>query len=530
MKNLWLPTLSALLYVLAFPPWDLAPLAFVALVPFILSLVREPRPRRRFFLAAWLSLWVGVGGFYWMAYSAHEFGGLPWVACILILIAYGLTAHPVFYIYALIRSYARFPTSWKGALGLAFAYCAWDFWIPKLFRDTLGHAFLPLPHLRQAADLGTALLLTFIAVVVNEALATCWMERHRLKEKRWQGVVTLALVFLLSAEAYGIWKKRVVQEWMKESSTSLRIAVAQGNIGDIDKIASETGNFIAKEKVVRTYLELSFEAGATSPQPDVVVWPETAYPSLFHRPLDAGDQLNEAKIEELVAKYRFALLFGGYDRESSKDFNTLFALTSDGGVLGNRLQLYHKGLLLPFAEFIPIVGDMLWVERMFPQIGNFGRGTGPAILSVPITLKTGETLQWRIAPIICYEALFPTYTLDTARRGSQAILNVTNDSWFGPWAEPHLHLAQTAFRSIETRLPQIRATNTGISALILPDGEMKGLSSIGKPGVFYYDVPVLKDHSARSLLYSWGDWFGIFSTLITMILGVRIFRHRKIFT
>jgi apolipoprotein N-acyltransferase len=129
-------------------------------------------------------------------------------------------------------------------------------------------------------------------------------------------------------------------------------------------------------------------------------------------------------------------------------------------------------------------------------------------------------------PIICYEALFSNYVLDAARKGSQLITNITNDSWFGSFGEPQLHLALTTFRSIESRLPQVRATNTGISAYISATGELVQQTQIGVPEIMQVQVPITPP--IFSLVKLWGDWFGMFSFAMgALILGRRWLRSRE---
>jgi apolipoprotein N-acyltransferase len=101
----------------------------------------------------------------------------------------------------------------------------------------------------------------------------------------------------------------------------------------------------------------------------------------------------------------------------------------------------------------------------------------------------GKGESFRIAPSICYEGLFTDHSVNGALLGADALLNITNDSWFGPLGEPYLHLALTQFRSIETRLPLLRATNTGISVAIDPLGETLGSTRIMKEEVLHASVP-----------------------------------------
>jgi apolipoprotein N-acyltransferase len=112
--------------------------------------------------------------------------------------------------------------------------------------------------------------------------------------------------------------------------------------------------------------------------------------------------------------------------------------------------------------------------------------------------------------------LFPKYVIEAARKGSRFILNVTNDSWFGPYGEPHLHLALSIFRTIETRLPMVRATNTGFSALVTQDGEIASKSHLFEPEILNVTVPLID--SPWTLMKAWGDWFGEFALVAGAIL------------
>ena len=119
----------------------------------------------------------------------------------------------------------------------------------------------------------------------------------------------------------------------------------------------------------------------------------------------------------------------------------------------------------------------------FPMVAYFGKGPGPVIRDL------GGT---KTQPIICYEILFPDFIIPAVREGSELIVNVTNDSWFGPHGAPYHHLNLASFRSIETRVPQIRSTNTGISTLIYPDGSMPNRTQLFQPEILHVQIPIIE--------------------------------------
>lgn len=517
--NRW-TVLSALLIVVSFPPWDFLPTIWIALVPWFVALERTRSRKDAAIQGLWLSFFMSMGGFYWVAFVLKQFGGLPWALAIVGLLLFGLIGQPQFTIFAPLfrethRRLGALPSS-RGlgvAAALALLYTGVDWFIPKLFVDTLGHAFYNADRMRQVADVGGAPLLTFLVFWVNYTLWSLfrnWSTQKNLKSsfRLTQPMLLTALGLCVVAYTYGWLRNRQVQTWMSQPRSQVQLGVIQANIGDFDKIAAEQGVRGAAQKILTTYFEHSDRALAQNPKPHALVWPETSYPSTFRTPQTVGELERDRKLEEYVRSRGVPVYFGGYDQSGGKDFNAFFFLspTPNPGVSGQGdLQIYRKHILLLFGEYIPGAESISLIRNAFPQVGNFGRGVGPEVLRVP-TLHP-EVPSLRVGPVICYEALFASYIREAALNGSQLILNITNDSWFGPYGEPQLHLALTTFRSIESRLPQLRATNTGISALIRPDGEITQPTPLFEPAILNAPVPIY-EMPLWTLMLAWGDWFG----------------------
>ena len=109
--------------------------------------------------------------------------------------------------------------------------------------------------------------------------------------------------------------------------------------------------------------------------------------------------------------------------------------------------------------------------------------------------------------------MVPSGQQGLARRGAELIVNVSNDSWFGDYGLPQYHLIAAKLRSIETRLPQVRATNTGYSALILPTGDVVERSAYGTRASMSWSVPIIGRRDTP--MVRWGDWFGIAILLLS---------------
>jgi apolipoprotein N-acyltransferase len=542
LKPDWLTILSAALIVPAFPPWNHGGLIWIALVPWFAALSRTRTNGQAWMQGLWLSILMSLGGFYWVAHVLQEFGSLPWPVAAAGLALFSLVGQPQFTLFAPVWRKLRLERSTDSpaqaesnppsqrwpfitAVVLAAAYTGLDWGLPKLFVDTLGHSQYQQRILRQAADLGGATLLTFAIFVVNESIfVMLWRVRSRREPSLWPamkaslGPFALAGTLVLGGWLYGEWRLPQIERLEASPVSKVQVGVIQANIGDFDKIAAEKGISGAADKVVETFFGLSDRALAMNPKPQLVVWPETSYPSTFRTPTTADEMARDQKVEHYARTRKIPVLFGGYDHQGGKDFNSFFFLSptpgneSSGGISGGDLKVYHKNVLLMFGEYIPGAEQFHFLKTAFPQVGNFGRGKGPEVVEVPF-----EGGSVRTGPIICYEALFPDFVIDAARQGSQMILNITNDSWFGPSGEPELHLSLTTFRSIETRLPQLRSTNTGISALILPNGDITSATPVGQALVMNVTVPLIAPEP--TLMKRWGDWFGR-STLILGWMGV----------
>lgn len=206
-------------------------------------------------------------------------------------------------------------------------------------------------------------------------------------------------------------------------------------------------------------------ATAAQPRPDLIVWPETSIPALLNH---AGPPL--AHIAEQAAGV--PVIAGIQRREGADNYYNALIRIDPGGRVG---EIYDKHHLVPFGEYLPFGAAMsrLGLSALADLYGGgYTPGPGPRII---------DTAGRRALPLICYEAVFAR---DTRLAGDRPdyLLQITNDAWFGQISGPHQHLAQARFRAIEQGLPLVRAANTGISAVIGPDGQVQAHLALGQAG------------------------------------------------
>lgn len=522
-------SLSGILYVLSFAPWDLHVLQWFAFVPLLWAADRiRERPgslKATLLAGTWMSMIICFGGFYWMVGATMRYGGLPLPAALGVFLAFSLTGQLQVPLYLwlrdrLLRQSSKTTTAiLVQPLLLGIFYAGIESLYPKVFLDTAGHAFQASLRIRQAADIGGVFFLTFLSLVVNEGLTATFRSKKRSPAALALGLIVLTL-------AYGQWRVNqhaVYEAERTPSAPQLKVSMIQANIGDFVKVAAEQGTHDAMTTVLEQYLGLSRKAVEGEHRPDAVIWPETAYPSIFGSPESPNEKRMESRLLGFLESLPGTLIFGGYDRDlKGVEYNSLFFHQASTP----STRVYHKNVLLMFGETLPFAESFPSMKTWFPTMGFFGRGPGPEVIEV----KNKEGRSFRMAPSICYEGLIGEHSAKGALLGADALLNVTNDSWFGPDGEPYLHLALTRFRTVETRLPLLRSTNTGFSVWMDALGETRGQTGLFESAVLNADIqhrtwplsPYLEISRSLGLM----NWFERICQILTLIFTGIFFARR----
>jgi apolipoprotein N-acyltransferase len=179
---------------------------------------------------------------------------------------------------------------------------------------------------------------------------------------------------------------------------------------------------------------------------------------------------------------------------------------------------YRKTHPFPLTEHVPRWLDGPLLRRWLPWAGSWQPGSGARVF----TLRASGGRELNVVPLICLDDVRPQLAIDGARLGAQAIIGLSNDAWFS--AHPigaRLHLAVAAFRSIETRLPQLRVTSNGLSAFVDPTGEVIVQTRMGDRAVLVGEVPAFTP--PPTLMVRWGDWVGGASLAVLLLLAAATF-------
>lgn len=258
----------------------------------------------------------------------------------------------------------------------------------------------------------------------------------------------------------------------------------------------------------------TFEAAAT--RPDLVLWPEAVTPWAVRENAEI-----RAFVNSLTVRTKTPLLLGSIALEQpgtpdERWFNGAFLVTPEAGV---QKDYYAKRQLVPFGEFVPLRPLLGWLKKFVPIGEDFSRGLDSAPIVVPMH---GETSVF--GPMICYEDIFPDLARASALAGSDVLVVLTNNGWFGEGGAAYQHAAHSVLRAVETRRPVLRCGNGGWSGWIDEFGSVRAVlirDAAGKisldphaAGTIYFRgtgvTSVSRDSrwaGHASFYTEYGDWF-----------------------
>jgi apolipoprotein N-acyltransferase len=351
--------------------------------------------------------------------------------------------------------------------------------------DLPGETWLAGSPISQVAALVGAYGLTWITLAIASAPAVI--------AEGWPGRAAVAGALAALAGLYGFGAIRLVGAPPTDAH-AIRLRLIQADVRQESKYDPALFNSILARYVALT-------ARASPRSPDIIIWPEGAIPAAMEEYLAPGTWTREAIIGALEPGQ--TLILGGYRFADASVtppvvFNSLAALRRTGDQL-SPIGLYDKFRLVPFGEFLPF--DALAGRLGIKTFVHVGDGFTPGPRPRPLQLPGLPPVQ----PLICYEALYPGFTREGAAVSGVRpgwIVNISNDAWFGATSGPLQHLNMASYRAIEEGLPMVRATPTGVSAVI--DAFGRPVASLGEGALGVIDAP-LPPALMPTPFSRWGD-------------------------
>lgn len=290
----------------------------------------------------------------------------------------------------------------------------------------IGYAFAPWPFIAKTASIWGVHGLSFLWIFIISLLLHLdeWTHSQR---SRIMGFSLFIGIFALGI--FGSW-------WQNRNAPdqSLRVALIQPNIQQSMKWDPNQAS---------SHLSLLLEMSQNAKQNDaeLIVWPETSYPFLVSK----GQR-------QLPFSSPIPIIVGAVVSDRQVNYNS--ALFIKGEQVQSQFNKIH---LVPFGEFVPFE-DYLPFGKLVANSGRFVEGSRDQDLFI---LEPG----FRLGPLICYEDIFSRHSVDLVRKGSNLLVNITNDAWYGRSSAQRQHATMAQMRVFETGIPMVRATNNGLTSI-----------------------------------------------------------------
>ncbi|HUG59078.1 MAG TPA: apolipoprotein N-acyltransferase [Candidimonas sp.] len=465
-------------------------------------------------------------GFYWLYISMHEYGGMaaPLAAGAVLLLAAAL---------ALFVAAAAALARWLSAnhLGVHSSY-GWQLLIAAVWASSWtlaewlrGTLFTGFPWLNAGyahvegvlaswAPLLGVYGLAWFAAFASAAIALLACAKDTKNDARAAVGVGCAIVVGL----LGIGLGHIA--WSKAQGDPIIVRLVQGNVPQSEKFDPQL-----LQQGLATYMQLAaLEPKTPDGAPQLIILPETVVPLFQNR---IAPQVWQQWLD--IAKERNARILMGaplHDQQQGQDRYTNSAISFNAQtplaalLAGNPGMRYDKQHLVPFGEFIP-PGFRWFVDAMQIPLGDFNRGP---LRQAPFPID-GQM----ISPDICYEDVFGEEIIQSVRGsedhgpGATILVNISNLGWFGDSWALRQHLQISRMRALETARPMLRATNTGMTAAIAPNGTVRAALVPMSKGVLDVEVQGM---TGLTPYVRWGNT-PILALIALVLLSGLVLRKRR---
>jgi len=408
---------------------------------------------------------------FWLPSSYVDFGRISLELALPMYVLFSVIMALKFVLVAVIFLQLRKTILNKLGLSLALAWLVAELFFPNIFNWSLAHPFIRLSSFSSLAEYLSlpvlSALLIYVASLLSSLIGKSELDLS-LPSKGFGFIAVGVLLIFGSLRTY-----KVEQALLK--APSVRLGLIQGNL---KAVHDETGYYLEKDHH-GVYRKLTDEA--VSQGAEVVLWPETIFPLKLRSNLKKIEDKSYLPHPNLRVplmygsaslKPKFGFSWGRASRKVNEEkaqledfffkFNSVFTLGPNGVILGR----YHKRVLMPFGEYVPMGNLFPWLKHITPETGDYTPGPKTALTSL-----LGGKLK--VGTLICYEDLIPGLAKDLVNEGANILINFTDDVWFGDSPAAYQHNLFAAWRAIETRRSLVRVTNSGVSSVIDPLGRVQ---------------------------------------------------------
>lgn len=500
--------IAALLYALSFPNifeiyFPLGAILGTGILFY--HLISEKGIKRRITYYLYYNLIITGVSFYWIAATLQEFGNIPLPIAAVINMLYALVFNPQIWLFILSLYYSEKKNisiifhQPLVVLGLSVTLTSMEYWIPQQFPVMLGQPWIIFSnYLGLASYFGIPAYSFFSYLLVFQFVSFIKYKKVNL----FPVLATILFVLL------NLIVPLPLHPYKPEGKLNVRLV--QANISNFLKVDSESGRTASVQEVLTRYKSLSLEKFKNEEHPELIIWPETAYPyPIYTRRNNLADSSLPLLMYEITSEQQSSFFFGGYDHYKNNTDGSQFNSEQNAGILvtpkGQVSETYHKHILIPFGETLPLGPLTKYFSQFVPDMAFFKEGEKFPLFKIKKNIQFIST--------ICYEGLQPEFIrsyLNSIPNTPHFMINLTNDSWYGDTVEPEQHLFLTKWRSLELNLPILRSTNTGISTIVDEKAQELSRLKYGIAGNLDISLPIVDTNKKEITFFQkFGFWGNI---------------------
>ncbi len=476
--NLIYLSLSALLYVISYSPFDFKILIFVSIIILLIIIDNLPSKKKALYLFYYAFL-IHLIGVSWVSQSLLHYGSLDILGSTLITIIFIiLISLP----YSLVGFLHKPVTKNRVSNINIFAFL---FVIVEFIKSIIfgGFAWLLVGHSQTETVFNFVYPVfgsygvTYLVVFISAMMFKSYLYISKVK-------IFYIVLFVL---IYYLFPNNALDK--SYNNENLSFTIYQPNIYPIDSY-----NPAKQKKIELKYIKFLKQDIPT----DLIILPETIVPYELTR----GNSLYKT-IRDVTSKDKI-IITGLFTRENDNFFNSMV-------FFGENTKIYNKRKLVPFGEYTPWYDTFIELaDTLAIPLSNLRHGTD--------NQKNFYFKNIKILPTICFESTFSN--LVNSENNKEIIINISNDSWFGKTFAPYQHLQISQVRALEFNRFILRATNTGISAFINNNGRVIDYIPNNTEGIITGNIPV---NNKPSIYSRYGD-ISILMLLFLSLLATRLIR------
>ena len=462
MKYLFLLFLSIILFTVPFLNFNLFFFSWFFFVP-ILYLIENNKihPTKLGLAFGTISVLVAT---YWISPTLSRLTGANWGVSVTSHLLYCLYESSFYIIVFLLTSLSikRASKVWLKYFFIIFLYIIFEENFPRIFPYKIGNTQILFPQISQLISILGVNIVSALVLMINITVYELLIKKNN---KATYPMLTIFFFILI----VGSWIEKNTNKYQMDGA-NIRVAVVQP-VSSLKKL-----------------INLQNSINKSSGRPDLTIWPESSLDKVIIK--NKKDYINfQKKFSRKFKVNSNALLLGSITQTKQGYYNSALLINSESEII----DIYSKNKLMIFGEYYPLRDLISEIIPIYDSFVSLKKG-----IVKPLILQN----KTNIGVIICYEDLFEKNSIELTQLGSEILINLTNDRWYGNSLAPYQHLMLSIPRSIENKRFLIRSTYNGLSAIVSPTGKILNKIKINKSEYLIEEVILRKDKSFYTANYT----------------------------